>query len=114
MKRFSVLHHVKMYSTNICMWISIFMIFLIFLFQKCMHWLLWHGADTTVVTPRGWTPAHICAIRGQDACMQALANNGVSMSAEDTRGANPVHMAAAHGNSFTLQTILRTGVVSIT
>ena len=85
-----------------------------FLFQKCMHWLLWHGADTTVMTPRGWTPAHICAIRGQDACMQALANNGVSMSAEDTRGANPVHMAAAHGNSFTLQTILRTGVVSIT
>ena len=39
------------------------------LFQ-CLHWLLWHGADTTVSTPKGWVPAHIAAIRGQDACMQ--------------------------------------------
>ena len=37
---------------------------------QCLHWLLWHGADTTDVTPRGWTPAHIAAMRGQDACMQ--------------------------------------------
>ena len=37
---------------------------------QCLHWLLWHGADTTVTTPRGWTPAHIAAIKGQDACVQ--------------------------------------------
>ena len=37
-----------------------------------MHWLLWHGADATVTTSRGWTPAHISAIRGQDACMQVM------------------------------------------
>ena len=37
---------------------------------QCLHWLLWHGADTTVTTPRGWSPAHIAAIRGQDACVQ--------------------------------------------
>ena len=37
---------------------------------ECLHWLLWHGADTTIATPKGWTPAHIAAIRGQDACLQ--------------------------------------------
>ncbi len=37
---------------------------------QCLHWLLWHGADTTVTTPKGWVAAHIAAIRGQDACMQ--------------------------------------------
>ncbi|KAK3092458.1 hypothetical protein FSP39_003038 [Pinctada imbricata] len=77
---------------------------------ECLHWLLWHGADATVSTPRGWTPAHIAAIRGQDACMQALVNNGVSMSSEDVRGSTPAHLASAHGNSFTLNTILRAGI----
>ena len=37
---------------------------------QCLHWLLWHGADTTVTSQKGWTPAHIAAIRGQDACIQ--------------------------------------------
>ena len=37
---------------------------------QCLHWLLWHGADANVTTTKGWTPAHIAAIRGQDACMQ--------------------------------------------
>lgn len=77
---------------------------------ECVHWLLWHGADATVSTPRGWTPAHIAAIRGQDACMQALVNNGVSMTSKDVRGSTPAHLAAAHGNSFTLCTILRAGI----
>lgn len=40
--------------------------------EQCLHWLLWHGADTTRVTVRGWTAAHLAAIRGQDACMQVL------------------------------------------
>ncbi len=35
-----------------------------------MHWLLWQGADTTLTTPKGWTAAHIAAIRGQYACIQ--------------------------------------------
>ncbi|OWF47892.1 ankyrin repeat domain-containing protein 42-like isoform X1 [Mizuhopecten yessoensis] len=77
---------------------------------ECLHWLLWHGADATVVTPKGWSPAHIASIRGQDACMQALVNNGVSMSTKDARGSTPAHLSAAHGNSFTLNTILRSGV----
>lgn len=37
---------------------------------ECLHWLLWHGADTSDVTPRGWTAAHIAAIKGQDSCAQ--------------------------------------------
>ncbi|XP_067670309.1 ankyrin repeat domain-containing protein 42-like [Haliotis asinina] len=77
---------------------------------ECVHWLLWHGADATVTTPRGWTPGHIAAIRGQDGCLQALANNGISLTGKDTRGSTPLHLAAAHGNSFSLHTILRTGV----
>lgn len=77
---------------------------------ECLHWLLWHGADTTVMTPKGWTPAHIASIRGQDACLQALANNGANLCAKDERGATPTHMAAAHGNSFTLHSVLRAGV----
>jgi len=36
--------------------------------------LLWHGADATVATPKGWTAAHIAAIRGQDACVQVSTN----------------------------------------
>ncbi|XP_052258564.1 ankyrin repeat domain-containing protein 42-like [Dreissena polymorpha] len=79
------------------------------LVEQCLHWLLWHGADTTVTTPKGWTPAHIAAIRGQDACLQGLANNNVNLSAKDHRGSTPGHLAAAHGNSFTLNTILRSG-----
>lgn len=66
----------------------------------------------TVQTPKGWTPAHIAAIRGQDACMQALANNGANLNAKDARDATPAHLAAVHGNSFTLHTILRAGIVS--
>ncbi|CAK8690548.1 unnamed protein product [Clavelina lepadiformis] len=77
---------------------------------ECLHWLLWHGADTTDVTPRGWTPAHIVAIRGQDACMQALGNNNANLSSKDDRGSTPLHLAASHGHSFTMQTILRCGV----
>ena len=37
---------------------------------KCLHWLLWHGADHSDKTPQGWTPSHLAAIRGQDACLQ--------------------------------------------
>ena len=39
-------------------------------YVQCLHWLLWHGTDMTVTTPKGWTPAHIAAIKGQDACLQ--------------------------------------------
>nr|XP_039250501.1 ankyrin repeat domain-containing protein 42-like [Styela clava] len=77
---------------------------------ECLHWLLWHKADTADVTPRCWTAAHIAAMRGQDACMQALANNGADFSCKDDRGSSPAHLAASHGHSYTLQTILRTGV----
>uniref|UniRef100_A0A4W3JWB6 Ankyrin repeat domain 42 n=2 Tax=Callorhinchus milii TaxID=7868 RepID=A0A4W3JWB6_CALMI len=77
---------------------------------ECLHWLLWHGADMTDVTPRGWTAAHIAAIRGQDACMQALVMNGANLTAKDDRGCTPSHLATAHGHSYTLQTILRSGV----
>nr|XP_002124556.2 ankyrin repeat domain-containing protein 42-like [Ciona intestinalis] len=77
---------------------------------ECLHWLLWHGADTSDVTPRGWTPSHIAAIRGQDACMQALVSNGANLSSKDDRGSTPLHLSASHGHSFTLQTILRSGV----
>ncbi|XP_032534763.1 ankyrin repeat domain-containing protein 42 isoform X2 [Chiroxiphia lanceolata] len=76
---------------------------------ECLHWLLWHGADTTHVTVRGWTAAHLAAIRGQDACMQALLINGANTEAQDDRGCTPAHLAAAHGQSYTLQTILRSG-----
>ncbi|XP_054044017.1 ankyrin repeat domain-containing protein 42 isoform X3 [Rissa tridactyla] len=76
---------------------------------ECLHWLLWHGADTAQVTVRGWTAAHLAAIRGQDACMQALLKNGANAEAQDDRGCTPSHLAAAHGQSYTLQTLLRSG-----
>ncbi|KAM6094331.1 ankyrin repeat domain-containing protein 42 isoform 2-T4 [Chlamydotis macqueenii] len=76
---------------------------------ECLHWLLWHGADTTHVTVGGWTAAHLAAIRGQDACVQALLIKGASAEARDDRGCTPAHLAAAHGQSYTLQTILRSG-----
>ncbi|KAK1168202.1 ankyrin repeat domain-containing protein 42-like [Acipenser oxyrinchus oxyrinchus] len=81
---------------------------------ECLHWLLWHGADTSDVTPRGWTAAHLAAIRGQDACMQALVVNGANLTAKDDRGCTPAHLASAHGHSYTLQTVLRSGVDSNT
>uniref|UniRef100_A0A2C9K4N9 Uncharacterized protein n=1 Tax=Biomphalaria glabrata TaxID=6526 RepID=A0A2C9K4N9_BIOGL len=77
--------------------------------KYCVHWLLWQGADPTVTTPRGWTPAHIAAIRGFENCIEALSNNGVSLSTKDARGQTPLHLAAAHGHSFCLNTILRSG-----
>ncbi|XP_042312202.1 ankyrin repeat domain-containing protein 42 isoform X2 [Sceloporus undulatus] len=76
----------------------------------CLHWLLWHGADPTIVTVRGWTAAHLAAIKGQDACMQALHLSGVNLGVQDDRGCTPAHLAANHGQSYTLQTILRSGV----
>ncbi|XP_048643946.1 ankyrin repeat domain-containing protein 42 isoform X3 [Marmota marmota marmota] len=79
-------------------------------YYKCLHWLLWHGADITQVTTRGWTAAHIAAIRGQDACMQALVINGANLTAQDDYGCTPLHLAATHGHSFTLQIMLRSGV----
>ncbi|KAM9565232.1 ankyrin repeat domain-containing protein 42 isoform 4-T7 [Guaruba guarouba] len=77
---------------------------------ECLHWLLWHGADTTRVTVGGWTAAHLAAIRGQDACMQALLVNGANAEAQDDHGCTPSHLAAAHGHSYTLHTLLRHGV----
>ncbi|XP_078694323.1 ankyrin repeat domain-containing protein 42-like [Branchiostoma floridae x Branchiostoma belcheri] len=77
---------------------------------ECLHWLLWHRADTTDTSPQGWTAAHIAAIRGQDACLQALATSGANLTAKDNRGQTCAHLAAAHGHSFTLQSILRSGV----
>ncbi|XP_054379949.1 ankyrin repeat domain-containing protein 42 isoform X4 [Pongo abelii] len=77
---------------------------------ECLHWLLWHGADITHVTMRGWTASHIAAIRGQDACVQALIMNGANLTAQDDRGCTPLHLAATHGHSFTLQIMLRSGV----
>ncbi|XP_068927056.1 ankyrin repeat domain-containing protein 42 [Petaurus breviceps papuanus] len=99
---------------------------------ECLHWLLWHGADITSVTPGGWTAGHIAAIRGQDACMQlilqtrklrqtgssdlprviqlALIMNGADLSAQDDHGCTPSHLAATHGHSYTLQVMLRSGV----
>jgi len=35
-----------------------------------MHWLLWQTANMDAATTKGWTPAHIASIRGQDACVQ--------------------------------------------
>nr|XP_028689711.1 ankyrin repeat domain-containing protein 42 isoform X4 [Macaca mulatta] len=77
---------------------------------ECLHWLLWHGADITHVTTRGWAASHIAAIRGQDACVQALIMNGANLTAQDERGCTPLHLAATHGHSFTLQIMLRSGV----
>jgi ankyrin repeat domain-containing protein 42 len=47
-----------------------FSFFLSLHLYQCLHWLLWKGADTTMATPKGWTAAHIAAIRGQYACLQ--------------------------------------------
>jgi len=76
---------------------------------ECLHWLLWKGADTTILTPKGWTPTHIAAIRGQYACIQALIQNGININAKDNRNQTPSHLAATHGNSHTLQAIIRCG-----
>ncbi|XP_051476792.1 ankyrin repeat domain-containing protein 42 isoform X2 [Apus apus] len=77
---------------------------------ECLHWLLWHGADTALRTVGGWTAAHLAALRGQDACVQALLRSGANPEAQDDRGCTPSHLAAAHGQSYTLQTLLRSGV----
>ncbi|XP_067039785.1 ankyrin repeat domain-containing protein 42-like isoform X1 [Acropora muricata] len=77
---------------------------------ECLHWLLWHGADHSDKTPRGWTPSHLAAITGQDACLQALAANGADLNEKDNRGCTASHLAASHGNSYCLQSILRHGV----
>ncbi|XP_013805785.2 ankyrin repeat domain-containing protein 42 isoform X3 [Apteryx mantelli] len=69
---------------------------------ECLHWLLWHGADITQVTVRGWTAAHLAAIRGQDACMQ---NANIS----DRNDWKPVHYAAFHGRLGCLQLLVRWG-----
>ncbi|VFV19914.1 ankyrin repeat domain-containing [Lynx pardinus] len=69
---------------------------------ECLHWLLWHGADITQVTMRGWTAAHIAAIRGQDACMQ-------DPSVTDKREWKPVHYAAFHGRLGCLQLLVKWG-----
>ncbi|XP_045149149.1 ankyrin repeat domain-containing protein 42 isoform X4 [Echinops telfairi] len=69
---------------------------------ECLHWLLWHGADITQVTKRGWTAAHIAAIRGQDACIQ-------DPRVTDKREWRPVHYAAFHGRLGCLQLLVKWG-----
>ncbi|KAM6099716.1 ankyrin repeat domain-containing protein 42 isoform 3-T9 [Theristicus caerulescens] len=69
---------------------------------ECLHWLLWHGADTTHVTVRGWTAAHLAALRGQDACMQ-------NVNVSDRNDWKPVHYAAFHGRLGCLQLLVRWG-----
>ncbi|XP_031243235.1 ankyrin repeat domain-containing protein 42 isoform X3 [Mastomys coucha] len=69
---------------------------------ECLHWLLWNGADATQTTTRGWTAAHIAAIRGQDACLQ-------DPSVTDKREWKPVHYAAFHGRLGCLQLLVKWG-----
>ncbi|XP_077030135.1 ankyrin repeat domain-containing protein 42 isoform X2 [Agelaius phoeniceus] len=69
---------------------------------ECLQWLLWHGADTARVTVRGWTAAHLAAIRGQDACMQ-------DVNVSDRNDWKPVHYAAFHGRLGCLQLLVRWG-----
>ncbi|XP_063250503.1 ankyrin repeat domain-containing protein 42 isoform X3 [Prinia subflava] len=69
---------------------------------ECLQWLLWHGADTTRVTGRGWTAAHLAAIRGQDACTQ-------DVNVSDGNDWKPVHYAAFHGRLGCLQLLVRWG-----
>ncbi|XP_038674993.1 ankyrin repeat domain-containing protein 42-like isoform X2 [Scyliorhinus canicula] len=69
---------------------------------ECLHWLLWHGADLTDVTSRGWTASHIAAIRGHDACMQ-------DTNPTDKNGWRSVHYAAFHGRLGCLQLLVRWG-----
>ena len=61
-----ILEGTKVMKFTSCCYIKLDLFFL----TKCMHWLLWHGADYAEVTPELWTPAHIAAIRGQDSCLQ--------------------------------------------
>ena len=84
-------------------------------FTKCIHWLLWQGADVTITTPKGWTATHVAAIRGQYACIQvnfgdfveflvrsityltflkALIKNGVNINVRDHRGQTPAHLVS--------------------
>ncbi|NXI32454.1 ANR42 protein, partial [Sterrhoptilus dennistouni] len=99
---------------------------------ECLQWLLWHGADTTRVTGRGWTAAHLAAIRGQDACLQVLVINHPSrkcllfqlvkrpgalrlfqalleVNVSDRNDWKPVHYAAFHGRLGCLQLLVRWG-----
>ncbi|XP_053168704.1 ankyrin repeat domain-containing protein 42 isoform X2 [Hemicordylus capensis] len=69
---------------------------------ECLQWLLWHGADRTDVTMRGWTVAHLAAIRGQDACMQ-------DVNVSDQYDWKPIHNAAFHGRLGCLQLLVRWG-----
>ncbi|KAJ6617886.1 hypothetical protein lerEdw1_014944, partial [Lerista edwardsae] len=69
---------------------------------ECLQWLLWHGADRTAVTMRGWTVAHLAAIRGQDACMQ-------DVNVSDKYDWKPIHNAAFHGRLGCLQLLVRWG-----
>ncbi|XP_025047442.1 ankyrin repeat domain-containing protein 42 isoform X3 [Alligator sinensis] len=69
---------------------------------ECLHWLLWHGANITDTTIRGWTAAHLAAIRGQDACMQ-------DANVSDKNDWKPIHYAAFHGRLGCLQLLVRWG-----
>jgi ankyrin repeat domain-containing protein 42 len=74
-----------------------------------VQWLVWHKADTSARSKRGWTALHVASIRGQDKCVQALLSGNADMSVKDPRGRTPSYLAAAHGNSYTLQSLLRAG-----
>ncbi|XP_019499019.1 PREDICTED: LOW QUALITY PROTEIN: ankyrin repeat domain-containing protein 42, partial [Hipposideros armiger] len=89
---------------------------------ECLHWLLWHGADITQATMRGWTAAHIAAIRGKDACMQVIINlfnfkkfkfNYFSIVLIKYSLAFPGHVAAFKGDLEMLKKLLEDGVINI-
>ena len=40
----------------------------------------------SVVEKHGWTPAHLCAIKGHKDCLQLLIENGADMTTRDHRG----------------------------
>lgn len=63
-------------SKFVCHFFSLFLkcSFRSVLIDKCMHWLLWQKADLDAQTPKGWTPTHVAAIRGHDACVQVKTN----------------------------------------
>ena len=62
-----------------------------------------HGADATITTDVGWTPAHCAAETGKLTVLRALNNANVPLDIPDKYGDLPIHVAAVYGHTECVQ-----------
>ena len=77
--------------------------------DRCLKWLLRHGAEVDAETVADRTPLHLAAERGNVEAIWLLAEHGADLDAQDRKGRTPLHRAAYEGRLEAAEVLILLG-----